>query len=224
MAITVHQIRPVAHLPLILGMLRKVEVASIIAGVLPPNPAHVFSSGRGVEAWILAMLDGHHALYKVGARLEERGMCSLLQSGLECTALNDDRLGQILDTRFAPNLNRVFGAVALRALEVSAIPTPWRHQDTTTLTLSGAYEEARRTAGPAPPTPAGPGPPRPADGHSTDGHDARKQGLWSLGGSRDGGGCRTRVWLHVCSAAMIPGCAPRYFGSASKVPSVSRTA
>jgi hypothetical protein len=33
------------------------------------------------------------------------------------------------------NLNRVFCAVALKALEVYAIPTPWLHQDTTMITL-----------------------------------------------------------------------------------------
>jgi hypothetical protein len=27
----------------------------------------------------------------------------------------------------------VFGAIALKALEVYAIPTPWLHQDTTTM-------------------------------------------------------------------------------------------
>jgi len=64
MAITVYRISPVAHLPLILGMLRKLEVAAIIDGLLPSNPAHVLSGGRGVEALILAILDGHHALYK----------------------------------------------------------------------------------------------------------------------------------------------------------------
>src|SRR5712664_3242095 len=133
MAITVHRISPVAHLPLILGMLRKLEVAAIIDGLLPSNPAHVLSCGRGVEALILAILDGHHALYKVGARLEERGLLSLLQAGLERTALNDYRLGQILDALFATNLNRVFGAIALRTLAVYAIPTPWLHQDTTTI-------------------------------------------------------------------------------------------
>jgi hypothetical protein len=69
MAITVQQISPVGHLPLILGMLRKLEVATIIDGLLPPNPVHVLSGGRGVEALILAILDGHHALYKVGSRL-----------------------------------------------------------------------------------------------------------------------------------------------------------
>jgi transposase len=187
MAITVHRISPVAHLPLILGMLRKLDVAGIIDGLLPPNPAHVLASGRGVEALILAILDGHHALYKVGSRLEERGMVPLLQSGLDRTALHDYRLGQILDALFAANLNRVFGAVALRALEVYAISTPWLHQDTTTLTLYGAYEEATRPDGQAPQAPAGPVPPRPAYGHSKDGHDDLKQVLLSLGVSSDGG-------------------------------------
>ncbi len=86
---------------------------------------------------VLAMLDGHHALYKVGRRLEERGMVALLQPGLTRAALNDDRLGHILDALFAANLNTVFGAVALKALEVYAIPAPWLHQDTTTIALYG---------------------------------------------------------------------------------------
>jgi transposase len=187
MAITMHRIRPVAHLPLILGMLRKLEVAAIIDGLLPSNPAHVLSGGRGVEALILAILDGHHALYKVGARLEARGMLPLLQGGLEGSTLNDYRLGQILDALFAANLNRVFGVVALRALEVYAIPTPWLHQDTTTITLYGAYEEAPHQDRQAPQAPAGPVPPRPAYGHSKDGHDDLKQVLLSLGVSSDGG-------------------------------------
>ena len=43
------------------------------------------------------MLDGHHALYKVGRQMEEHGMVVLLQPGLTCASLNDDCLGQILD-------------------------------------------------------------------------------------------------------------------------------
>ena len=135
MAIAIHQISPVAHLPLVLGVVRKLNVAALIDTFCPPHPAHVLSCGRGVEALLLAILDGHHALYKVGARLEERGLLPLLQPGLTRPSLHDYRLGQILDTLFAANLNQVFGVVALRALEVYAIPTPWLHQDTTTLTL-----------------------------------------------------------------------------------------
>jgi transposase len=179
MAIAIHQISPVAHLPLVLGVVRKLNVAALIDTFCPPHPAHVLSCGRGVEALLLAILDGHHALYKVGTRLEERGMLPLLQPGLTHISLHDYRLGQILDALFAANLNRVFGAVALNALEVYAIATPWLHQDTTTITLYGAYEEEARPG-------EGPRPPRPAYGHSKDGRDDLKQVLLSLGVSSDG--------------------------------------
>ena len=177
MAIAVQQVYPVAHLPLMLGVLRHLEVATVIDHLLPPHPAHVLSCGRGVEAWVLAILDGDHALYKVGQRLDARGMLDLLQPGLTRASLHDDRLGHILDALFAANLNKVFSAVALKALEVYAIPTPWLHQDTTTIALYGAYEDEPKTVGA----------PRPAYGHSKDGRDDRKQVLLSLGVSGDGG-------------------------------------
>jgi transposase len=177
MAVLINEMAPVAHLPLVLGMLRKLEVATVIDAILPAGPRNVLSCGRGVEAVVLAILDGHHALYKVGKRLEERGMLSLLQADLTRAALNDYRLGQSLDALFAANLNRVFGAVALKALAVYAIPTPWLHQDTTTIALYGAYEGEPET----------PGAPRPAYGHSKDGHEDLKQVLLSLGVSGDGG-------------------------------------
>src|SRR5215216_2101161 len=140
MAMTVQQIHPVAHLLLVLGVLRRLEVATLIDDLIPPHPAHGLSCGRGVEALVLAILDGHDAL-------------------------------------FAANLNRVFSAVALKALEVYAIPTPWLHQDTTTIALYGVYADEPQT----------PRAPRPAYGHSKDGRDDLKQVLLSLGVSGDGG-------------------------------------
>src|SRR5215475_7294205 len=139
MAMAIQQISPVAHLPLVLGVVRKLNVAALID--------------------TLAILDGHHALYKVGARLEERGMVPLLQPGLTRTSLHDYRLGQILEALFAAPLNRVFGAIALNALEVYTMATPWLHQDTTTMRLYGASEEEARPGD-------GLVPPRPAYGHS----------------------------------------------------------
>src|SRR5918995_2663189 len=177
MAMSVQQIHPVAHLPLVLGVLRRLEVATVIDRLIPPHPAHVLSCGRGVEALVLAILDGDHALYKVGRRLEERGIVSLLQPGLTRASLHDYRLGHILDALFAANLNWVFSVVALKALAVYAISTPWLHQDTTTIALYGAYED----------DPQPPGAPRPAYGHSKDGRDDLKQVRLSLGVSGDGG-------------------------------------
>src|SRR5436305_1478306 len=91
MAIAVQQMHSVAPLPLILGVLRRLEVATVIDRLLPPHPAHVLSCGRGVEALVLAILDGAHALYKVGKRLEERGMVELLQPGLTRASLTEYR-------------------------------------------------------------------------------------------------------------------------------------
>jgi hypothetical protein len=74
----------------------------------------------------------------VGRRLAERGRLTRRQPGLTRIALNDYRLGRLLAALFAANLNKVYGAIALKALEVYARPTPWLHQDTTTIALYGA--------------------------------------------------------------------------------------
>src|SRR5919197_555051 len=211
MAVTIQQVSPRAHVPLVLGVIRKLNLATFIDTFCPPHPAHVLSCGRGVEALLLAILDGPHALYKVGARLEERGMVPLLQPGLQRASLHDYRLGQILEALFAAHLNRVFGAIALNALEVYALATPWLHQDTTTISLYGAYEEETRLG-------EGPVPPRPAYGHSKDGRDDLKQVLLSLGvsseslplrlGVRDGNtsdSTETPVALEECLALGLDG-------------------
>jgi transposase len=187
MAVSVSGISPVAHLPLILGMLRKLKVASRIDEMIPPHRDNVLSCGTGVDALVLAILDGDHALYKVGSRLADRGMLPLLQAGLARESLNDYRLGQILDALFAANLNRVFSALALNALEVYSIETPWLHQDTTTLSLYGAYEEGEAESEGAADERDAPVAPRPTFGHSKDHRPDLKQVVLSLGVSGDGG-------------------------------------
>jgi hypothetical protein len=168
-------------------MLRKLEVAAIINQCLPPHPDNVLSGGTGVEALVLAMRDGHHALDKVGQRLQKRGMLPLHQEGLEAQSLTDYRFGQMLDALVAANRNGVFSALARNALAVYAIPTPWMHHDTTTLALYGAYDRGEEQAGPESKDRERPGPPQPAYGQSKAGRTDRKQVLRSLGGSGDGG-------------------------------------
>jgi hypothetical protein len=177
MATTLQQMHPVAHVPLVLGVLRRLEIATIMDRIIPPHPAHGLSCGRGIKALVRARLDGHHALSTVGRRLEARGMLTLLQPGRTRTALNDDCLGHLLEALFAAPLTKVSGAIALQALEVSALATPWLHQDTTTLTLYGTYADE----------PQSPEAPHPADGQSKDGRDDLTQVLLSVGVSGDGG-------------------------------------
>ena len=74
MAVAIQQISPS---PLAVGAGGHPQAqrgGALIDTCCPPHPANVLSCGRGVEALLLAILDGHHALHKVGTRLEERGM------------------------------------------------------------------------------------------------------------------------------------------------------
>jgi hypothetical protein len=132
----------------------------------------------------LAILDGPHALYKVGKRREARGRVRLRQPGRTRAARNADRWGHLRDALFAAHLHQGVSAVALNALEVDASPSPWLPQATTTILLYGAYEDE----------PQRPAAPHPACGHSTEGRDARTQGLRRLG-VRGAGGRPRRVGL-----------------------------
>jgi Domain of unknown function (DUF4277) len=146
-AMTVQQMHPVAHVPLVLGVLRRLEVATGLDRLLPPHPAHGLSCGRGVAALVRAMLDGPHALSKVGQRLEARGLWALLQPGRTRAALHAYRLGPLLAARLAANRKQVLRTVARKALEGYAMATPWLPQATTTMALEGAYADAPKTLG-----------------------------------------------------------------------------
>ena len=147
MAVPMHPISPVAHVPVALGVVRTLHIAARLETFCPPHPAPVLAGGRGVAALLLALLDGPQARSQVGARLEERGRCPVLQPGLTRPvlqpgltrpALHADCLGQRLDGLLAVPLSRGCGASARQALAGEALATPWRPQETTTLTRAGA--------------------------------------------------------------------------------------
>jgi len=123
------------------------------------------------------MLAGHQALYQVGQRLDARGSVALWQPGRTRAALPDARRGPILEARVAAKLTQGLSARALKALEGSAMPPPWRPQAPPTMARSGAYAAAPQRARAR----------RPASGPSPDGRAALQQGLLRLGGRGAGG-------------------------------------
>jgi hypothetical protein len=128
MAMTVQQMRPVAHVPFVLGVFRRLAGATILDRLLPPHPAPGLSCGRGVAALGRAMRDGDQALSQGGKRWEERGLVALLQPGFTRASRHADRFGHVLEALVAAQLHGGCGAVARTALAVSALPPPWRPQ------------------------------------------------------------------------------------------------
>ena len=164
-------------------ILRKLEVAAVLAQSLPPHPATVVSCGRGVEAFVLAILDGSHALYKVGPRLEERGLLPLLWAGLQRESLHDYRLGQMLDALCAANLKQVCNASRSRRMP-SRRCGPSRYDDDDPM---GAYEDLPAPQRQEAAKEAAPVAPCPTHGYNKDGHLELKQVSLHLGVSGDSG-------------------------------------
>ena len=147
MAIAIQQIQP-GPLPLV----REWSASSTWLPSLIPCALRTHTSSRVAVAWrpcsspfstaIMPCIRWGHAW-----RARDVSPCSRTAW---TRVLNDYRLGQILDALFGAQLNRVFGAIALNALDVYAIATPWLHQDTTTLTLYGAWRRPARSTGSVP--------------------------------------------------------------------------
>ena len=76
--------------------------------------------------------------------------------------------------------------MSLKALQVYAMPTPWLQQDTTTSTLSGAYEAGEPPRTPHSQSPERPGPHGRPMGTAKLGLMSLTPVLLSLGVSRDG--------------------------------------
>ena len=73
MAIPVQQIHPVAHLPLVLGVLRRLEVATVIDRLIPPHAgawALVWAWGRSPgprhSGWASCALQGGETAGRAG--------------------------------------------------------------------------------------------------------------------------------------------------------------
>jgi hypothetical protein len=64
------------------------------------------------------MLDGQHALSKVGHRRAARGRLPLRQPGLTRASLHADRVGHVRDALLAATLTQGVRALALQALAV----------------------------------------------------------------------------------------------------------
>jgi transposase len=101
-------------------------------------------------------------------------------SGMAAEALNDDRVGRVLGRLFDADRASLLTRLVLDAIEVYDIDTSRLHNDSTSITFSGAYEQADGRARGGKPTPAI------VRGHNKDGRPELKQLVWILTVSADG--------------------------------------
>jgi transposase len=100
------------------------------------------SIGTATVAMILNGLGfSNRRLYLVSQYFEHKPLEHLLGEGIKAEDLNDDCLGRTLDWLYEHDVTRLFAGIAHQAREKLGITSQLVHVDTTSFSVSGAYED-----------------------------------------------------------------------------------
>jgi transposase len=157
------------------------QLPQLLERHLPPLPGRppALPSSVALTVWLTNLLLARQPLFAIPAWVARRAPEPLGLHPGQAALLNDDRIGRALD-----HLQRADRASLLTALVVSAarefaIELSELHQDTTTVTFSGAYTEQ-------PPAEQATRPPRITFGYNKDHRSDLKQLVYSITVSADG--------------------------------------
>jgi hypothetical protein len=115
---------PVAHLPFVLGVLRRLEVATGIDRLIPPHPAHGLSCGRGVAA--LGVSGAGGLPLRLGLRAGTTSDSVETPGASEaCLALGLEGVHGIVADRKAASRRTVGLCLAQGRGLVTLVPRPW---------------------------------------------------------------------------------------------------
>ena len=136
------------HLPLVGAMLRELAVKDTMDALIPPHARNEVTVGECLEALVLTILTGEHALSRVADTMAGYDLEVIFQRPMAAAPFHDNRLGRALDALWATGLDRIYGAVISRAIHCYALDLARLHTDTTSLKVYGAYERDEDMEGP----------------------------------------------------------------------------
>jgi transposase len=174
-----HQL--VSGLPVVNMMLDRLGFDELVAAYLPePDARCALEPARAVGVLVRNLALGRQPLYGPGAWAARYAPGLLELSAGDADLLNDDRVGRALDALYLADRASLTTAVSLAAIRAYRIDCTELHNDSTSISLYGAYRSATGTA------PGRRRPPRPARGHSKDHRPDLKQLVWILTVAADG--------------------------------------
>lgn len=130
------------HLGIVVGVCQEIGLAAWLDAQDPGNRQQV-SVGMATVAMILNGLGfSNRQLYLVRQYFANKPVEHLLGVGISADMLNDDCLGRTLDWLYAHDPTKLFAGIASRARQVFGISARQVHVDTTSFSVSGAYNSA----------------------------------------------------------------------------------
>src|SRR5215472_12895912 len=130
------------HLGIVTGVCQEIGLAAWLDAQEPGNRQQV-SVGTAIVAMILNGLGfSNRQLYLVPQFFANKPVEHLLGPGITAEMLHDDCLGRTLDWLYAHDPTALFAGIARQARQRFGVAVRQVHVDTTSFSVSGAYEPA----------------------------------------------------------------------------------
>ena len=128
------------HLGVVAGVCEEIGLAAYLDRLAGETNHHV-SMGTATVAMILNGLGfSNRRLYLVPQFFANKPAEHLLGPGIEAADLNDDCLDRTLDWLYAQDPTQVFAGITTQARTIFGVSARHVHVDTTSFSVSGAYE------------------------------------------------------------------------------------
>ncbi len=167
--------------PVVQRFLERLQLAQLFLQYLPPNARRPEELPTSVTLCVLVtnLLLARRPLYALPAWLARRVPEYLGLRPDQVSLLQDDRLGRALDRLYKADRASMLTALVVRAVRAFRVELGQMHNDTTTVTFSGAYRNQSPAAEPD-------RPPRITFGYNKDHRPDLKQLVYSITVSADG--------------------------------------
>jgi transposase len=172
--------------PLLNHYLERMQLVQILRQFVPGDKRAQLEPAVGLTLIVVNILLSRRPLYAI--ERWARRFDPVLLGWDPAVALNDDRLGRCLTSLFASDCRGLIRALVKHAIPEFALDTDQANNDSTSITLSGAYDEANGFPVRGRPTL------RPARGHNKDHRPDLKQLLFILTTTADGA---VPIWVDL---------------------------
>ncbi|MCA1698045.1 MAG: IS1634 family transposase, partial [Actinobacteria bacterium] len=168
-------------LPIVDAFLARMRVDALLGRVLPAADARVaLAPARAIGLLVRNLCVSREPIYALGEWAAPFDPALLGLDADEVVLLNDDRVGRALDQLFDADRASLLTQLILGVIGEFGVDCSQLHNDSTSITLTGAYRSADGHDRAGKPTPAA------AHGHNKDHRPDLKQLLWILTVSADG--------------------------------------
>ena len=173
--------RVLGGLPIVNLMLDRLGLPALLADAMPNEDARLkLPPAVAIRLVVTNLILGRQPLYGLGEWASAFDPVLLGLTSEDLGVLNDDRVGRALESLFDADRASLLTAVVLRAISEFSIDTHQLHNDSTSISVHGAYADAVGVERGGKPTPVI------TWGHSKDHRPDLKQLVWILTVSADG--------------------------------------